>query len=143
MLTSCLWVSSALKEFDFRRISAPDGIDNNNRNSSLILCVFYVRQERVIFTLSHGECLQQLCCSHGFSGHESLYVTYMSAPSWFYITLSNSTQSHVTAEPHAAKLASLRPTRYLFTETVNVFNRYVAHMAWERVHGSPDSVVIT
>ena len=54
-----------------------------------------------------------------------------------------STQSHVTAEPHAAKLASLRPTRYLFTETVNVFNRYVAHMAWERVHGSPDSVVIT
>ena len=40
-----------------------------------------------------------------------------------------STQDHVTAETHAAKLASRRPTRYLYTETVNDFNNCVVHTA--------------
>jgi len=72
---------------------------------------------------------QQLCCSHGFSHHKS-YVTCLRLPILvLYKDELISTQDHVTAETHAAKLASRRPTRYLYTETVNDFNNCVVHTA--------------
>jgi len=54
------------------------------------------------------------CVAYTASAIMNLYMSPFCAFPVLYNTELISTQGHVTAEPHAAKLASRRPMRYLY-----------------------------
>jgi len=69
------------------------------------------------------------CVLHTASVVTNFYASPVCALLVLYNAVLISTQGHVTAETHAAKLASRRPSRFLYTKTVNDFNKCVAHTA--------------